>query len=884
MAGPGGDALEQIMVPECGGGPLLGGGGGGARITGTLASNNGGAGARGQVIITYVDASNFSTSATSPICSGTSTTVTMSSTTLAAGSYNITYSTTNPTNNTGTATVTFSGTTTKTGSFTISGLTGPSSLITIKTITFTGWTCSNTLTSGNTATVTVNQKSANPTSATASAPSVCSGGSVNLTLGGGGGGTGEVVNWYSGSCGGTFVGTGNPLPVFNITATTTYFGRYEDPAPCNFNSTCASVTVTVQNITASAAHTDVTCNGGADGTATITASGGTTPPYSYTLGATTNSTGIFTGLAAGTYSYSVKDALNCTPVTGSVTIQQPAVLNANVASTDVSCNGLNDGTITISNPTGGFGTYQYTINGGSTWQSPNVGGSYTFTNLPPATYNVQIRDAAHPSCVITLNGALTINQPDAIVLSVSSTNVSCNGGTNGTITASASGGISNTYGGTPSITVNGVPYNPNATYGAGTYTVVASDDNSNFDGGTCTETQIVTITEPNALIATISGDATICTGQSTPITVTLSGGTAPYTVTYNGTPHTGSSPITFNVSPTSNTTYDNLNVSVTDSHGCTSSTTGSATVTVNTAPVITSCPNNDIINTDPGVCYASKTYSAIVTGSPAPTVTYSINGNPITFPYNFPTGITTVTATAHNSCSPDASCSFTVTVNDTENPTITAPGTVTVSSDPGSCSATNVSLGTPITADNCGVQSVTNDAPASYPNGNTTVTWTVTDIHGNTATATQTVTVNDTENPVINGTPSNITQSNDPDQCGAVVTWTPATVSDNCPGSTISSDHQPGDVFPIGTTTVTYTATDAHGNSAASTSFTITVNDTQNPVINGTPSNITQSNDPGQCSAVVTWTPATVSDNCPGSTISSDHQPGDVVPPGNQLR
>lgn len=93
-------------------------------------------------------------------------------------------------------------------------------------------------------TVTVNQKSANPVSASASVTSICSGGPVNLTITGGGGGTGEVVAWYTGSCGGTLVGTGNNL-VVNPTVTTTYYGRYENAAPCSFNTSCVSVTVNV---------------------------------------------------------------------------------------------------------------------------------------------------------------------------------------------------------------------------------------------------------------------------------------------------------------------------------------------------------------------------------------------------------------------------------------------------------------------------------------------------------------------------------------------------------------------------------------------------------------------------------------------------------------
>ena len=94
------------------------------------------------------------------------------------------------------------------------------------------------------AALTVNVKSADPNSATAAATTICNGQSTTLTLNGGGGGTGETIHWYSGSCGGTSVGTGNGLSV-SPTTTTTYYGRYEDGAPCSYNSACASVTITV---------------------------------------------------------------------------------------------------------------------------------------------------------------------------------------------------------------------------------------------------------------------------------------------------------------------------------------------------------------------------------------------------------------------------------------------------------------------------------------------------------------------------------------------------------------------------------------------------------------------------------------------------------------
>jgi len=95
-------------------------------------------------------------------------------------------------------------------------------------------------------TITVKQKSAAPTSATATSLTICSGQSTDLSLIGGGGGDNETVHWYTGSCGGTPVG-GNGYTV-SPTATTIYYGRYEDGAPCNFNTTCAQVTITVNQL------------------------------------------------------------------------------------------------------------------------------------------------------------------------------------------------------------------------------------------------------------------------------------------------------------------------------------------------------------------------------------------------------------------------------------------------------------------------------------------------------------------------------------------------------------------------------------------------------------------------------------------------------------
>ena len=115
---------------------------------------------------------------------------------------------------------------------------------------------------------------------------------------------------------------------------------------------------------------------------------------------------------------------------------------------------------------------------------------------------------------------------------------------------------------------------------------------------------------------------------------------------------------------------------------------------------------------------------------------------------------------------------------------------------------------------------------------------------GNTTTHVQTITVTDTENPAITGTPADISQDNDAGSCDAVVTWTEPTASDNCTLDTLYSTHAPGDTFAVGTTTVTYTAEDDCGNTTT-TSFSVTIVDAEAPTLSNVPSNITQTNDAG---------------------------------------
>jgi hypothetical protein len=142
------------------------------------------------------------------------------------------------------------------------------------------------------------------------------------------------------------------------------------------------------------------------------------------------------------------------------------------------------------------------------------------------------------------------------------------------------------------------------------------------------------------------------------------------------------------------------------------------------------------------------------------------------------------------------------------------------------CGAT-INLGTPATADNCAVASVTNNAPATFPLGTTIVTWTVTDASGNTATANQVVIVTDTVAPSITAPAALNINTNDGCTANGVNLGTPI-VSDNC--AVLSVTNNAPSAFPLGLTTVTWTVADTSGNTATATQ-NVTVSDTAKPAI-----------------------------------------------------
>ncbi|WP_157893331.1 HYR domain-containing protein, partial [Salegentibacter sediminis] len=303
----------------------------------------------------------------------------------------------------------------------------------------------------------------------------------------------------------------------------------------------------------------------------------------------------------------------------------------------------------------------------------------------------------------------------------------------------------------------------------------------------------------------------------------------------------------------------------------------------NQAPVITECPSDLTVSADTAMCSASEVQLGMPVTNDNCDSEVSITNDA---PEVFELGETIVTWTVTDEAGNETTCTQTVTVEDNEAPVITeCPSDLTVSADTAMCSASEVELGMPVASDNCDAElSINNDAPEVFELGDTIVTWTVTDEAGNETTCTQTVTVEDNEAPVI-AEQENITVTTDADSCSALVNFEIPEASDNCGEVSVqlTEGMEPGSEFPVGTTSLTYTATDATGNSS-STSFTITVNDNQAPVIT-CPEDIFLTIETGLTGTVVNYEAPLASDNCSEVELSLEEglASGEEFPVGTTI-
>jgi hypothetical protein len=341
---------------------------------------------------------------------------------------------------------------------------------------------------------------------------------------------------------------------------------------------------------------------------------------------------------------------------------------------------------------------------------------------------------------------------------------------------------------------------------------------TNINGCDSFVTAHVTINQIPSVSITANGPTSFCPGGS----VTLSASSA---VSYLWSNSSTSASIIVQQS-------GNYSVTITDANGC-SNTSEATTVTVEdiTPPVVhtqnisVALGANGEVTITPSQINNGSTDNCFI-----PAEGYSLDKSTFNC-NNVGENIVVLMVTDANGNSSTANA--TVTVTDNQPPTITAPANVTVNADNGSCSATNVVLGTPTTNDNCGVAiTINNHSSSTYPVGTTTVTWTVTDTHGHSATATQTVTVTDNQVPTIT-CKSNQTKLVNNANCTYKVAggeFDPIAFGDNCPGATIKNNFNNSNtlanaLFSKGATLVTWTVMDAHGNTANCTT-TITVNST----------------------------------------------------------
>lgn len=311
----------------------------------------------------------------------------------------------------------------------------------------------------------------------------------------------------------------NVCPPGNSSATyvvKTTYRHLNDPTQTYYSLDTIRVLKNAMPLTSSVVNT--TC-GASIGSVTVTATGGT-PPLTYTLnpGAVSNTTGIFTGLAAGNYTVTVTDASGTCTNTIAASVTAASSLTATYTSTNASCPGVSNGGIVVT-PTSGTGPFTYSANGGPSQPSG------TFTNLDPGTYNILFTDA------LGCNGTVMviIDPGTPIDADGSSVGASCPGANDGSATATPVTGIAPfTY------SLNSGPFQSSGTFtglGPNTYVITVRDSRG------CTVDVSVTVSSGAGLTGSIFQTPASCPGVNDgTVTLNPTSGIAPYTFSIDGGP------------------------------------------------------------------------------------------------------------------------------------------------------------------------------------------------------------------------------------------------------------------------------------------------------------------------------------------------------------
>ena len=273
-------------------------------------------------------------------------------------------------------------------------------------------------------------------------------------------------------------------------------------------------------------QSNVSCNGGTNGSITLGISGTSTYSVSWTgpssgsiVNLTGTSTQTITGLAAGTYSITVSDDNNVDCFFGTlITIIEPAVVTLSLTKTDALCNGSANGKVQATFG-GGTSPYQVKIDAGGFSTQTSV---YEFTGLLAGTHTVTVQDANLCSKTMTID----VGEPAVVTLSLTKTDALCNGSANGKVQATFGGGTS--------------PYQVKIDAGgfstqtsvyeftgllAGTHTVTVQDANL------CSKTMTIVVGEPAVVTLSLTKTDALCNGSANgKVQATFGGGTSPYQV------------------------------------------------------------------------------------------------------------------------------------------------------------------------------------------------------------------------------------------------------------------------------------------------------------------------------------------------------------------
>lgn len=452
----------------------------------------------------------------------------------------------------------------------------------------------------------------------------------------------------------------------NLLGAGTYTVTVTDASGC---TAIGSTTITTGNSIAVTVDLvkNVTCFGQNDGQLTAMVSGGSAP-YTYRWSNGGN-IAVLANLAAGSYTVTVTDAAGCTG-TASNSITQPTALNIATTVSSTSC-GTSNGSSTAT-VTGGTSPYTYAWSNNST--------SSSISNLAAGSYTLTVTDAK--GC--KANATVTITSSNGISLSTGATHVTCNGGTNGSASATVTGATGTvTYAwsnGGNTATINNLA--------AGTYTVTATN-------GGCSATSSVTINQPMAIAINISLTNPTCSSNNGSLTAAASGGTPQYSYRWSNGSTTAS------ISGLASGTYT---VTVTDANGCTKMT--SQTITSSNGPTVSLGSQTNVS------CFGGNNgaISITVSGGVAP-YTYNWTGSRTTKDI---TGLTAGT--------------YAVTVTDANGCISTGSWTITQPTTQVSCQVTVTKLMTEVGANDAEARVVASNgvAPYSYKWSNNATTQTIT--------------------------------------------------------------------------------------------------------------------------------------------------------------